>query len=197
MSDTSSYQVRVNSFVTLKAAIELIRVGDIGQIIGLESGCASIKFAVGILRDIPVSLLVPPPKVFRGGIGSRVKCKIHHPSIPKGSVGTLVGPSRVNNYREYVEVVFENGSYTMHESQLSLIDSQDNPTVTDELTGLVRELNIDGKNKKTIEEIRASFGKAQTPTYIDTFSKQDKIPTSLRTEDITLISHAHGRQRRG
>ena len=191
----SQYIARVNAFVTLKADIESIRVGDVGRIIALEFDCADIKFAVTTLRDVPVSLLVPPPKVYSGGIGSKVKCTNSQPLIPKGSVGTLIGPSYLRNF---VDVAFENGSHTVYEFFLSRIYSHDKP-VTDELNGLVRELNIDGKNKKTIEEIRASFGQTKTPTprNADSFSEQDEISTSLRTEDVTLISHAHGRQRRG
>ena len=214
---------RLNSFATVKESYESVLVGDIGRITAISAGIIStsariitIKFADGIPRVVPLALLDHPPKALGGGIGSKVKCRIHYEDVKKDSVGTLVGNSRDINRRDCVEVAFENGSYTIHWSYLSQLNSLE--SVLSGLSGLFgsRSSSSSSKSsfeerrcrdgKQTIEDIRASFGptiphlsyESGNVTFIDEEEEEvEDIPTSLlRTEDVPLISHVHGRQRR-
>lgn len=67
-----------------------------------------------------------------------------------------------------------------------------------DLVGLMQHVRLGTSNeipvrRRTIDDIRASVGKTKSSSLLDSDTSTGSL---LRTEDVTLISHVHGRQRR-
>ena len=169
---TVCHRTAIGNLVRSAIDYRSVHVGDLGVIVGPSGDPAhrdrlSIDFGFG---DV-VNLLTNQFRLYPHTVGSVIFSLIDHYTIKKGDRGVIVGISSDRGARDRVAVKFglDPRAWNLDESMFTA-------------------------SQPTLPRASASAHAAYTSAR-HAASKDDSL-SSLPTEDITLISHTHGRERR-